>query len=348
MSDKNNQTEISPRECAVHWLADNRAKFLNAEDVEVTNRAGRIIGELPYLDEPAMLTAFAASLTPAPPSKCECGHDWHGDNPCTWTGQDEVDDGVFQEVHCECALSHLVIPSEFFPTLSPQNESFWVVERFENGRSAGYWTGASSRDFTADIEKAVQFHRKDDAFWATRGWHWRDTKLTEHVMLATLTPPQPAPWPVTILPDFLGRQVEQAIAAGLVRDCWAEIWPKIKPSFDKMQELLAEPLKYALPAPIMLTPQPENSSWILCSERLPEPPSGGKRKWYWITDGELYDVAIIIHGKFSGHRDLEATHWREIEPAAPPSQETPKPGNKLTVSEIDGILRNAFPKDETK
>lgn len=61
--------------------------------------------------------------------------------------------------------------------------SFWVVERFKDGRSDGYWTGGSSRDFTTDINKAVQFRRHDDAFWVTRGWHWDDTKISEHIMI---------------------------------------------------------------------------------------------------------------------------------------------------------------------
>lgn len=62
--------------------------------------------------------------------------------------------------------------------------SFWVVERFENGRSAGYWDGASSRSFQPDIDQAIHFCRQQDAFWATRGWHWNDVRITEHLYLA--------------------------------------------------------------------------------------------------------------------------------------------------------------------
>lgn len=62
---------------------------------------------------------------------------------------------------------------------------FHVVERFEDGKSAGYWDGGNSRSFISDIDKAVQFCRKQDAFWATRGWHWNDTKITEHIMLGS-------------------------------------------------------------------------------------------------------------------------------------------------------------------
>jgi hypothetical protein len=61
--------------------------------------------------------------------------------------------------------------------------SFWVVEQFKDGKSCGYWDGASSRSFTRDINRAVQFCRKDDAYWATRGWHWGDTQITEHLMI---------------------------------------------------------------------------------------------------------------------------------------------------------------------
>jgi hypothetical protein len=59
-------------------------------------------------------------------------------------------------------------------------QSFWVVERFENGKSAGYWDGANSRSFQSEIDKAIQFRRQQDAFWATRGWHWTDVQITEH------------------------------------------------------------------------------------------------------------------------------------------------------------------------
>jgi hypothetical protein len=69
--------------------------------------------------------------------------------------------------------------------------AFWVLERFTDGRSAGYWDGSHSQSFTNDIEKACQFCRKEDVFWATRGWRGSDTKLTEHIMLpnAATAPP---------------------------------------------------------------------------------------------------------------------------------------------------------------
>lgn len=60
---------------------------------------------------------------------------------------------------------------------------FWVIERFEHQQSKGYWDGGSSRSFTPDIEKAIQFCRREDCFWATRGWHWVDTQFTQHQML---------------------------------------------------------------------------------------------------------------------------------------------------------------------
>ena len=68
---------------------------------------------------------------------------------------------------------------------TPDRRSFHVVERFEDGRSVGYWDGGNSRSFVSDINKAVQFCRKEDAFWVTRGWHWSGTKITEHVMLGS-------------------------------------------------------------------------------------------------------------------------------------------------------------------
>jgi hypothetical protein len=71
----------------------------------------------------------------------------------------------------------------------PVAQAFWVVERFEDGRSAGYWDGANSRSFQADIAAAVQFCRQQDATRATRGWHWTDTKVVEHAYIGT----HPAP-----------------------------------------------------------------------------------------------------------------------------------------------------------
>lgn len=57
---------------------------------------------------------------------------------------------------------------------------FWVLERFENDQSLGYWNGASSRSFVNDIDAAVQFRRKEDAMPIKRSWHWQDVKITEH------------------------------------------------------------------------------------------------------------------------------------------------------------------------
>ncbi|MDE2469660.1 MAG: hypothetical protein KGL35_13215, partial [Bradyrhizobium sp.] len=70
--------------------------------------------------------------------------------------------------------------------------TFWVVERFENEQSAGYWSGGNSRAFLTDIEKAVHFCRREDAMWTIIGWHWGDVRITEHVYLEN-TRPQPAP-----------------------------------------------------------------------------------------------------------------------------------------------------------
>ncbi len=67
-------------------------------------------------------------------------------------------------------------------------QSYWVVEQFKDGRSQGYWDGGSSRSFVADIQQAVQFRRKQDVFWATKGWHWDDTQITEHIDLSALKP----------------------------------------------------------------------------------------------------------------------------------------------------------------
>lgn len=64
-----------------------------------------------------------------------------------------------------------------------RRDPFWVIEKFTDGKSAGYWTGASSREFTNDIDKAIQFCRHDDARWVIVGWHWPDVQITEHTYL---------------------------------------------------------------------------------------------------------------------------------------------------------------------
>lgn len=71
------------------------------------------------------------------------------------------------------------------PVVAVKNkpESFWVIERFANGKSLGYWAGDNSRCFIAEIDNAIHFCRKDDAWRIKRGWHWEDTQVTEHCYL---------------------------------------------------------------------------------------------------------------------------------------------------------------------
>jgi hypothetical protein len=57
---------------------------------------------------------------------------------------------------------------------------FWVIERFEDGHSKGYWTGESSRSFTPSIDAAVQFRRRQDALPIKSSWHWKDCAIVEH------------------------------------------------------------------------------------------------------------------------------------------------------------------------
>lgn len=61
---------------------------------------------------------------------------------------------------------------------------FWVIERFEDGQSAGYWNGMNSRSFVTNIEAAIQFRRREDALPIKSSWHWRDVKITEHGYVA--------------------------------------------------------------------------------------------------------------------------------------------------------------------
>ena len=59
--------------------------------------------------------------------------------------------------------------------------SFWVIEQFVDGKSQGYWFGNSSREFSTDIDKAIQFRRREDAARVKSAWHWKDTEVTEHM-----------------------------------------------------------------------------------------------------------------------------------------------------------------------
>lgn len=79
---------------------------------------------------------------------------------------------------------HVIVkPISEWHRLVEARHTFWVVERFEDDRSAGYWDGGNSRSFVADIDNAIQFCRRQDAMWVIVGWHWRDVQTTEHIML---------------------------------------------------------------------------------------------------------------------------------------------------------------------
>ena len=100
--------------------------------------------------------------------------------------------GLTQPCDCglEAAIDELENLSHPPQERTEQEGTFWVVERFEKGHSAGYWNGGSSRSFIANIDDAVHFSRKEDAFWTTRGWHWTDTQITEHKYVTMPSSPQ--------------------------------------------------------------------------------------------------------------------------------------------------------------
>lgn len=60
---------------------------------------------------------------------------------------------------------------------------FYVIERFEDGRSMGYWDGGSERSLFPDIDMAIQFRRRRDAIPIIRPWHRRDCQITEHICM---------------------------------------------------------------------------------------------------------------------------------------------------------------------
>ena len=64
-----------------------------------------------------------------------------------------------------------------------EREAFWVLERFVDGKSQGYWNGGSSRSFIPNINEAIQFRRRQDAMPIWSSWHWTDVEVVEHVMV---------------------------------------------------------------------------------------------------------------------------------------------------------------------
>lgn len=58
--------------------------------------------------------------------------------------------------------------------------TFWLVEKFEGGKSSGYFAGGDIfKDFVTDIEQALQFCRKQDAERVS-GFMFGDIRATEH------------------------------------------------------------------------------------------------------------------------------------------------------------------------
>jgi hypothetical protein len=95
---------------------------------------------------------------------------------------------VLREYHQEAQASKC---ESSRPQPDERQDSFWVVERFANGKSAGYWNGGNSREFVTKIKDAIQFCRRQDAMWGIVGWHWGDVELTEHRYMTLPAPSAP-------------------------------------------------------------------------------------------------------------------------------------------------------------
>lgn len=65
--------------------------------------------------------------------------------------------------------------------------TFWVLERSVNG-SPRYWDGGHAESQTANIGDALQFARKQDAFWATRDRGQYGWRIVEHAWMPTDNP----------------------------------------------------------------------------------------------------------------------------------------------------------------
>jgi len=145
---------------------------------EMDRKIGNAVN--PELEAIKLLSDLGAAVSASPQPRCpKCG------------GADFDDAGLYEnadgdssgEVVCKSCNSRYT-PEELInasPYAAPQ--CFYVIERFENGKSLGYWNGNSSRDFDTNIEQAIQFRRKEDAQHIRRGWHWKDTQVTEHLYI---------------------------------------------------------------------------------------------------------------------------------------------------------------------
>jgi hypothetical protein len=49
--------------------------------------------------------------------------------------------------------------------------------------------------------------------------------------------------------------------------------------------------------------------WISVQDRFPE---REKHNWVLVTDGNEWDVALVVKGMLLGHRELEITHWQPL------------------------------------
>lgn len=117
-------------------------------------------------------------------------------------------------------------------------ETFWVVERFENDKSAGYWDGGHSRMFVPKIDDAIQFRRRQDAQWVIVGWHWKDVQITEHMMLPA-APHVPARWKLAPIDP-----TEEMVTAGnLAREGQRGPYAETVATYRAMIEVVREPHK---------------------------------------------------------------------------------------------------------
>lgn len=65
--------------------------------------------------------------------------------------------------------------------------TFWVLERSVDG-TPRYWDGGHAESQTANIADALQFARKQDAFWATRDRGQYGWRIVEHAWMSMDTP----------------------------------------------------------------------------------------------------------------------------------------------------------------
>jgi len=141
----------------------------------------------------------------------------------------------------------------------------------------------------------------------------------------TNRPAEPLPWirevahklwrrGLCIDEDTVARAIAKDAPASPVRYPALQNWQQWR---GRLQKAWAEDSRSLMTALLedgpAASPVPE-SAWI----KVENFPDAKTYKWVLVTDGELFDVALVVKGMLLGHREVKATHWQPL--PAPPAE----------------------------